>query len=220
MIQFNDEEGDRDISQLWMVPYADLMSILVIFFLALFGFAYMRRHGGYERAVAHLQKEMRGGDEALRKAEQKAREAEVAEKLEAELAGLPKDQVAVRLDSQRLKVTLGGGVLFEEGSAALKPAAEDVLSKIAGSLRALPYPVIVEGHTDDVPPGRKLRYASNWELSAARAFSVIEFFTEKGLPAERFSALGRAANRPVAPNDAPEGRARNRRIEIYLQRQA
>jgi chemotaxis protein MotB len=78
--------------------------------------------------------------------------------------------------------------------------------------------VLVGGHTDTVPiVGGRLR--TNWELSAARAFSVIEFFAGQGLAPERFLARGYGEYRPVAPNDTEQGRRRNRRIEIRLVRE-
>ncbi len=78
----------------------------------------------------------------------------------------------------------------------------------------LPHTIAVEGHTDDVPVAR--RYASNWELAAARASSVVRLMIELGVEPDRLKAVSRAEFAPVASNDTDEGRAKNRRIEIQL----
>ncbi|MDC4226214.1 MAG: OmpA family protein [Candidatus Manganitrophus sp.] len=76
----------------------------------------------------------------------------------------------------------------------------------------------IEGHTDNVPIGSKLagKFPSNWELSASRATQVVRYLSELGVSPENLSAVGLAEYQPVAPNDTPEGKQRNRRIEIVL----
>jgi chemotaxis protein MotB len=94
------------------------------------------------------------------------------------------------------------------------------LAGVSKVLAAVPNKVIIEGHTDNQPlAGGK--YPSNWELSVARAYSVIEYFSkEKGISPERFIAAGYGEYRPVASNETLEGRAQNRRIEIVLLRKS
>ncbi|MFH1618814.1 MAG: OmpA family protein, partial [bacterium] len=119
----------------------------------------------------------------------------------------------------RIRLTFLDAILFDPGKAGLKPASIPHLKKLADVLVELPNLLQVEGHTDDRPMGPHSQYVSNWELSAARAFAVLIFLTEAGVPPHRLSALGYGEYRPIQKNDTPEGRAANRRIEINIMRQ-
>ncbi len=114
------------------------------------------------------------------------------------------------------RLTVENAVLFEFGSANLTPGASADLRSVCDAIRNLPFDIRVEGHTDDVPI-HTARYPSNWELSMARAIRVVKFFIAEGrIAPRRLCAAGYADSRPVMPNDTPEGRARNRRVEIFL----
>ncbi len=106
-------------------------------------------------------------------------------------------------------------VLFDLGSASLRPKGSAVLDAIAPALKALPNQVTVEGHTDDLPI--RGRFASNWELSTERATSVLRYLLDHHrLPAKRLSAAGYADQRPLAPNTSPAARSANRRVEVIV----
>ena len=111
-------------------------------------------------------------------------------------------------------------VLFDSGQAQVKPAGLKVLKQVSDILKEVNDKQIrIEGHTDNVPIGPKIadRYPTNWELSTARATSVVRYLIEEGeLNPEALTAAGYAQNKSVASNDTPEGRAENRRIEIVL----
>jgi chemotaxis protein MotB len=113
---------------------------------------------------------------------------------------------------------LTDNVLFDSGLAAVKPQGQTMLGEV-GTLLGVDrvHPIVVEGHTDDVPIATR-QYASNWELSTARAAAVVRWMIGRGLPARRFSAAGYADLHPLASNGTAAGRARNRRVEIVLQR--
>lgn len=111
-------------------------------------------------------------------------------------------------------------VLFDSGSAVIKPGADPLLSKISGLVDVdASHPVSVAGNTDDVPISTS-QYPSNWELSAARAAAVVRFMTAHGVAPRRLEATGVAGLRPIAPNTTEAGRYRNRRVEIALLRGA
>jgi flagellar motor protein MotB len=117
------------------------------------------------------------------------------------------------------KVILQGEVLFDSGSDALKPAGAALMTEMGRNLGALlaaepTQMVLVGGHTDDRPI--HARFASNWELSAARALAVARVLTSAGVPAPRVVAAGFGEHHPRADNDSETGRARNRRIEVLL----
>jgi chemotaxis protein MotB len=117
-----------------------------------------------------------------------------------------------------LNVKLTQAILFPSGSAQVGQEGMEVLGKVANRLRELPHRILVQGHTDDVPISGRLaeRYPTNWELAGARAASVVRILAERGVPAERLAAVSLADTQPAAPNDSPESRAANRRIEIRL----
>ena len=102
----------------------------------------------------------------------------------------------------------------------MSPALRKELRQLGKVLQLLPNPILVEGHTDNVPIRASKKHSSNWALSVARADDVIHFFTEEcGLSPSRFVAAVYGEYRPIADNDTLEGRAKNRRIEISLLRE-
>jgi chemotaxis protein MotB len=109
-------------------------------------------------------------------------------------------------------------VFFDSGDATLKPYARKLVDKIAGVVRdERRHPIVVEGHTDSQPIGGH-RYPSNWELSGARAGAVVRDFQANGVLPRRMSVAGYANQEPIATNSTPEGRAKNRRVEVVLSR--
>ena len=126
-------------------------------------------------------------------------------------------QLRVRIVRGNMVVELPENVLFDSGRAELREAAYETLERVAGVLGQVPNRnFLVAGHTDNVPVGRRSRYDSNWELSAARGVAVVRFLAEHGMNAERLAAAGYADTQPVASNADDEGRAQNRRIEIIV----
>lgn len=206
--------SNDDMTQLWMVPYADLMSILMLLFLTLFATSQSMRSPEHDRAVAHMEKEMGSGPKADRRFD----ETQLAVSIKDEMARLRLSDFGVRVTARQVRLTLPNPVLFSEGSASLSPEAGSVLVPLANLFSKSDNPILIEGHTDDVRiVGGRLR--SNWELSAARSFAVIEFLLAQGLKPERFNARGYGQYRPVASNLTAEGRSQNRRIEISLIRE-
>src|SRR5258708_18476531 len=127
-----------------------------------------------------------------------------------------KGQLQVRQYKDMLTVDVAEQLFFESGRASLTDTGKDVLKKVGEALKGYEDKVIrVVGHTDNVPIKTKV-FPSNWELSVARATNVVHYLQETGTPPERMVASGRAASHPVAENDTPEGRKKNRRIEITL----
>jgi chemotaxis protein MotB len=124
--------------------------------------------------------------------------------------------VQIKADSRGIIIQLRDNILFESGSASLKENSKAILEKINGLIATFPNNIIVEGHTDNVPISN-YKYESNWELSTARAVSVLRFFVEaKGQSPMRFTAAGYGEYRPVEPNNSESGRAANRRVNILI----
>ena len=126
--------------------------------------------------------------------------------------------VISQLKNRMTVITLTNEVLFNSGSAEIKPAGKKVLSLIAESLNAYPERAIsIEGHTDNIPIGKNSIYESNWDLSGARALAALNFFQQKNqVSPNRLQLVGYGENHPVSSNETAEGRALNRRIEIKM----
>ncbi len=131
-------------------------------------------------------------------------------------AGLA-DRVEFRQTERGLTITLlTDQVLFQPGSAELQPGADQLLAGLAEVLRDTAKTIEVVGHTDSTPTNGG-QFASNWELSGARAGSVVRYLIERvGIAPERLRLAGVGDTQPIAPNDTPEGRAKNRRVEITI----
>ena len=130
-------------------------------------------------------------------------------------------QVTISQYQDRLTVNVAEKIFFDSGNAALKPDGKEVLKKMGAIIKGLTDKVIrVEGHTDNVPIAKSLRttYPTNWELSAARAITVVRFLQDSaGVPPEMLLATAYGEYHPLVPNDTPQHKQKNRRIEIALQ---
>lgn len=126
------------------------------------------------------------------------------------------DQVGLHRSDQGVVMTLSDRLLFDSARAELSSVAYPLLEKIARLIERIPVPVEIRGHTDDRPIGTTA-FASNWQLSAARALSVLRFLIEHGhADANRLAAVGFAQYQPLVPNDSPAHRALNRRVEFVF----
>ncbi len=224
----DDLENQLNKGALWAVTYGDLMSFLMIFFLVLFSFSISKSSGDkgksrkYEESLGNIQKAFGGRINTKRVERAKEQEVEdtVADNLKQSMA-INKMSNVVQIDAneRRIKLILSEAVLFDSGKADLKDRAKEVLKEIAVELNKVPNEVLVEGHTDNIPI-HKGRYSTNLELSMARASSVIQFLQSSGIDIDpkRLAGIGYGEYRPITEtsNDTPEGRAKNRRIEISL----
>jgi len=142
--------------------------------------------------------------------------AKVADELETALKTLvDADLVAVRRHEFWLEVEVKTDILFASGEANLSNKAIPALDALASTLAKYPNPVRVEGHTDNRPINTRY-YPSNWELSAARAASVVHRFARSGMNPDRLSVIGFGEYRPARPNDSVAGRVANRRVVIVI----
>lgn len=130
------------------------------------------------------------------------------------------EQIFVADKPQGIAITLSDRFLFDAGQAALKPPAFPALRQLSGLFRGIGATISIEGHTDNVPVTPGSVYRDNWELSGARAMSVLRFFLDtEGLSPEHFQYAGYADTRPAYDNTTAEGRQRNRRVELIVLRQ-
>jgi len=141
-------------------------------------------------------------------------------RIAARLEEIEKDKITIQEIRDRLKITVVDQVLFESGSDGITAEGQEVLRKVGSVLKEVQDRQIhISGHTDNIQIGPSLRghFQTNWELSTARATSVVRYLVDHaGIAPWRLTAIGHAYTRPVAENDSEEGRSKNRRIEITL----
>jgi chemotaxis protein MotB len=127
------------------------------------------------------------------------------------------DKKLIKVTSNKLwvEVEINTSILFSSGSAELELEANEPLKKLAGMLVRLPNYIDVEGYTDNLPINNSV-YPSNWELSAARAASVVQLFIKSGLDPQHLSVIGYGQYRPIADNNTVEGRRQNRRVRVVI----
>ncbi len=190
------EAHEDESSHIWIVSFSDFMTILMIFFLMLFAHRLWAKKVSWE--------------------ERRFQQLRAPQEAQVGMVQRLNKLAALDVQAERVNIQLPDGLMFTSGRAELQPEAMVLLKKLAPELRAFPGELVVEGHTDDLPPGRRSAYRSNWELSVARSFSVIHFLTQSGIDPSRISARGYGPYRPKVPNISKDNRELNRRIEIVL----
>jgi chemotaxis protein MotB len=140
----------------------------------------------------------------------------VADDVARAMSGLvKKNLVVVRRKQSWIEVEIRTDILFPSGSAQLAPNAVDIIRRLAAVLAQFPNPVRVEGFTDNLPI-RTVQFYSNWELSAARAGSVVHVLADRGVASERLAVVGFGEQHPVASNGTTQGRNANRRVTVVI----
>jgi chemotaxis protein MotB len=216
----------------WIVTFADLMSLLLTFFVLLLSFsstqaAKFEAVAGSLKDALGMRSELDLSDQPERRELIESVEKQRAEqnpstpadlsrelqKLLAELGG--RGRGVAGLTGQGIVLNISGDLMFSSGEATLSPEAIQILDRIANYVLQSDRPLDVVGHTDNVPISTPL-FPSNWELSAARAGSAVRYLVDRGVDAERIRAIGRASTRPVESNSTAEGRSLNRRVEFIF----
>lgn len=160
-----------------------------------------------ERRNARLAEQQRKQNETMRV---------MVKELNKVMAPLVKnEQVNVTQTPRGVVVDINASALFEPGEAVLQRGSARTLSSVAKVLETSTQAIEVEGHTDDIPIFTP-QFPSNWELSTARASSVVRLFIDQGVTAKRLRAVGLASNQPIASNDTADGRSRNRRVTVTI----
>lgn len=201
----------------WLISYADFMTLLCAFFLTMYAAALAQPAPAPPAPAAPPPAVVEPSPAEQAAAEAARRAAALRQAVESALgAELAAGYLQLVDDPRGLVVEVPEAGAFDVGQAELSGDAARMLGRVAEVLRTLPNAVRIEGHTDDTPI-RTSRFASNWELSTARATRVVEFLIrEGGLPAGRLSAAGYAEFRPRAANTTADGRTRNRRVDLVL----
>ncbi|HCY84489.1 MAG TPA: flagellar motor protein [Desulfobacteraceae bacterium] len=226
----------------WMATFADLVTLLMCFFVLLFAMSTTQ-----QETYKELVKSLRSALGAQAVPESGTREGltmhavpseepspnqqidELGGMIEKELEDIVSEvrelvlfnklggEVSVTKNEDGVVITMSDLLLFAEGGTRLSEKGIDILIKVASVLSKLAYHVKIKGHTDSEPISTAL-FPSNWELSSARASTVVRLLVQNGVNPFYISAEGYAQYHPVATNDTPQGRARNRRVEIVYER--
>lgn len=206
----------------WMVPYADLLTLLLGLFLVLFT-ASKAPAGQHAVPVEQTPAPMTAQTPKLapERAKIKTQDAQLAARIEKQLgAGFKLKGVAIRQQERGLVISLKDSVLFAPGSADLSPAARKTLDRLTQQLTSAmggsTRPIRVEGHTDNTPI-TTARYPSNWELSTTRATNIVRYLiSSRHFAPEKLSAAGYGQFKPVENNSSIEGKQKNRRVDIVI----
>lgn len=220
----------------WMATFADMATLLLTFFVLLLSFANMdvvkfKVMLGSVKDAFGVQKQTFGdysarSSEVLdaagqaedsgegQKQDQQASLQQALVVIESLFEDLG-ESVEVFLDEEGITVRVEGKLLFESGTADLRPEGAEVLNRVAALLARYTFDLYILGHTDSVPI-QTARFPSNWELSGARASAGLRHVASRGADSRRLVAVGFADSRPIASNGEFEGRARNRRVEFLF----
>lgn len=233
---------EEEAGEAWLLPYSDLMTLLLALFICLFGISKLNAGKAAQMSASFQSAFNLGGpsffegsgtglgqyaqigsstdsgikaylaeNEQMENIQEKIQEYITENKLEGELS--------VNLTEGGLLVRISDNALFPSGSAELLPEAQKIVPIVADMLGTMQQQVLISGHTDNVPIATS-RYPSNWELSTDRAQSFMRLLMARNpkLDAKRFSVVGYGEFRPAATNETEDGRQKNRRVEVLVNR--
>ncbi len=227
----DEEDTDR-----WLISYADFVTLLFAFFVVMYSIssvnlgkyrvlsdsmttAFNKAPGevavkpgtqlgiSVQRSPIAIGTEGQSGLKAM---------TETAAKIEERMKDwIKKGKIAVRGNEKWLEVEINSSILFSSGSARLSQPASEILTDLSEIFKTSNNPLYVSGYTDNLPIST-VQYPSNWELSAARAASVVRLMAEAGINSSRMGAIGFGEHRPVSDNSTPDKRQKNRRVIIRM----
>ncbi len=235
------KRADRENHDRWLISYADFITLLFAFFVVMYAISSVNEgkyrvfssslNSAFSRTLIPADADLQSLDQDsvlrslldkrnARLAKQQQKQQEYLQNLANELSRIlsplvSKGQVSVIQSGRGIVLDINVRALFHEGDATLQDKATKTLSEVAAVLKPGNLAIQVEGHTDNVPISTT-QFPSNWELSAARASSVVRLFIRQGVDGKRLTAAGVADNQPLVPNDTPENRARNRRVTVTI----
>lgn len=218
-------EDESPSAPFWMVTYGDMVTLLLTFFILLISFSIMDEKkfemaaeslrgalgamDSYNMPVSIITSTPYGEQDIIMEAEIAAFEQQMAAEIE-------NGEIVVEQITNGLHIRLGSKLLFDTGEAQLKNEAIPILNSIGNLLRKNSSDVLVGGHTDNMPI-HSTKYPSNWELSVARAMSVVRFMLDKAeINPRTLAAAGYGEHRPIASNETMDGRGKNRRVEFLV----
>ena len=236
------KKHEEEASEAWLLPYSDLMTLLLALFICLFAISQTDQTKLQQMAQAFTAAFNMGGPSFFNQAGPNAsmqreimstedqgnaayiEENRTLEQLQRQLdeyieQNNLQDQLSTQLEEEGLMIRIKERALFPSGSAELVAESQRIGPIVAGLLAAVPERVLISGHTDTDPISTS-QFPSNWELSSVRAMTFMKYLLSinQNLNPARFSAIGYGEYRPIAPNDTAENKQQNRRVEILIAR--
>lgn len=232
-------EDDEDNPERWMVSYADFITLLFAFFVVMYAisavnvnkyriltaslgtaFGQNAASGVIPKPIAQsggaVSKQQTPTKSIVKQDTEAKKMDEMARNISSSLSNLVQQgMVRVSQTSRGVDVEINASLLFPSGEAKLSDESLRAIQAIATALQAQRYDLEVDGYSDDQPIKSPL-FPSNWELSAVRASSVARALMADGIAEDRLKVVGYGSNKPIVPNDTPEDRARNRRVELMI----
>lgn len=202
----------------WLVTYADMITLLMSFFIVVIGATHVDK-SRFEQINAAIQSEIAGNVTI------KTPLTKIKSDLDSMLRQEQKDKrVHIERKAEGIELEFASSSFYEPGTATIGASSMEMINKVTTALKNIdyyPFAVDIEGHTDDVPI-HTVAYPSNWELSVNRATNIVKSMVESGIKPERLKAAGYADTKPKAPNldslgnPIPENRAMNRRVVVRI----
>lgn len=228
----------------WLITYSDLITLLMIFFVIMYAMSSIDQ-AKFKSLSASLKEALQqssnipvgaGGGHSLLAPDNANGQSgnqtiQVNTKNDQQLDNLYElvkqyiashnlaDNISIENQARGVQITLKDVVLFDTGSAVIKPQAQILLAGLVPFFKSLPNQIVIEGYTDNQPIDTS-EYPSNWELSAARAMGVVRFLVSQGIDPERLSGIGYGQYHAAVPNFTPDERQMNRRINIVILRES
>ncbi|MBN1626636.1 MAG: OmpA family protein [Deltaproteobacteria bacterium] len=231
MINRKKSEEEKENLERWLLTYADLITLLLAFFVMLYVFSKqdtkkydamtMQLKAIFSGGTGVVDEGGRTGSHTIESATEGPSDIEIRRLLEKQIKGLVQaeglqENISIITDERGIVIRIMDRAFYDTGKADLKVNARSTLDSIAPVIKTVPNEIRIEGHTDNVPIST-IEFRSNWELSVRRATEVVKYLVENGgISPKRISAAGYAEYRPVAENDTEVNRALNRRIEIIV----
>ena len=240
------QEEEHENHERWLVSYADFITLLFAFFVVMYSISIVNegkyrvlsdalesafRNTPGDTGGAHvvvvpisggklqlpvIQKPVNAKAEEV-KQQTKEKLRDMAQQITSALGPLVQSgQVRITEGARGITVVINASLLFAPGEATLSAEALRALTEVAKVIAPTAFPITVEGYTDNTPISTP-QFPSNWELSGVRAASVVRLFIAEGVAPDRLKEVGYADQRPIASNDTPAGRARNRRVAITIE---
>jgi chemotaxis protein MotB len=234
------EEPKPDLMR-WLLTYADMITLLMLFFIILFAMSSLNQ-AKYSELAQALSSVFNGGNltvfdtrnngcAGLLEGVAPGKRIAARQGGRASAAGgqsllrnqalsylqtlIKAGKVRVVPTERGFAISLVSDMYFATASATLGAAAYPVLQEVSDFLAQIPNSIEVEGHTDNIPPDQK-KWSSNWQLSSERAITILQTLEDYGIPPDRLSATAFGSTRPIQTNDTAEGRAYNRRVDIII----
>lgn len=228
------KESAEENHERWLVSYADFVTLLFAFFVVMFAHSNMDKdkvqqfaeqfQNYVERQPAPSKAPAKAAPKAASKAAMPTHEDLTMAEMKGSIEQLERDlvqeiqqgKIEISLQARGLIMSLREASFFAAGEAELQPESLQIMTKVAEALTRIPGQIRLEGHTDDTPIRTEM-YPSNWQLSAARAITVLRLLSARyQIDPDRLAAAGYGEFRPLVPNDTPDNRSKNRRVDVVI----